>query len=27
MIEIDGSYKEGGGALLRVSTALSALTG
>ena len=27
MIEIDGSFKEGGGALLRVSTALSALTG
>ena len=27
MIEIDGSYKEGGGALLRVSTALSAVTG
>lgn len=27
MIEIDGSYGEGGGALLRVSTALSALTG
>jgi RNA 3'-terminal phosphate cyclase (ATP) len=27
MIEIDGSHKEGGGALLRVSTALSALTG
>jgi len=27
MIEIDGSFGEGGGALLRVSTALSALTG
>ncbi len=27
MIKIDGSHKEGGGALLRVSTALSALTG
>ncbi len=27
MLEIDGSFKEGGGALLRVSTALSALTG
>ncbi|MGA2676940.1 MAG: RNA 3'-terminal phosphate cyclase [Methanobacterium sp.] len=27
MIEIDGSYGEGGGALLRISTALSALTG
>ncbi|MEG3225402.1 MAG: RNA 3'-terminal-phosphate cyclase [Methanobacteriales archaeon Met13] len=27
MIEIDGSYGEGGGGLLRVSTALSALTG
>ena len=27
MIEIDGSYGEGGGSLLRVSTALSALTG
>lgn len=27
MIEIDGSFKEGGGALLRVSTALSASTG
>ena len=27
MIEIDGSFQEGGGALLRVSTALSALTG
>jgi RNA 3'-phosphate cyclase len=27
MIEIDGSYGEGGGALLRVSTALSAFTG
>ncbi|NYB52695.1 MAG: RNA 3'-terminal phosphate cyclase [Methanobacteriaceae archaeon] len=27
MIEIDGSFREGGGALLRVSTALSALTG
>ena len=27
MIEIDGSYGEGGGALLRISAALSALTG
>ncbi|MGZ4857113.1 MAG: RNA 3'-terminal phosphate cyclase, partial [Methanobacteriaceae archaeon] len=27
MIEIDGSYGEGGGALLRVSAALSVLTG
>ena len=27
MSEIDGSYGEGGGALLRISTALSALTG
>ncbi|BDZ71773.1 alanine acetyltransferase [Methanobacterium petrolearium] len=27
MIEIDGSFQEGGGALLRVSAALSALTG
>jgi RNA 3'-phosphate cyclase len=27
MIEIDGSYKEGGGALLRVSTAFSAVNG
>lgn len=27
MIEIDGSFGEGGGSLLRVSTALSALTG
>ncbi len=27
MIEVDGSYGEGGGALVRISTALSALTG
>jgi len=27
MIEIDGSYGEGGGALVRISAALSALTG
>lgn len=27
MIEIDGSHGEGGGALLRISAALSALTG
>ncbi len=27
MIEIDGSFGEGGGAILRVATALSALTG
>jgi len=27
MIEIDGSYGEGGGSLLRISTALSAVTG
>lgn len=27
MLEINGSYGEGGGALLRVSTALSSVTG